>query len=268
MSSKGIFTALSGAMAQSQRLDSVANNIANVNTNAFKKDRQVFNEYLTTYEKMPDVIQVPRIPASIESFYHMQGGDKSYVNSSGTYTDFTQGQLKATGTPLDLGLEGAGFFEVLTPQGVRLTRNGSFQVDGLGRLVTREGHPVLSAGLGEDPEDRFIQLNSHNVTISDNGDIYEGGGLVGRLSLVDVANQEALQKVGSSMFTLRENYEPELIAAPQAQVRQGFIEGSNVNIVEEMTNMIQANRIFESTQKAMKAFDDMDGKLVNEVPKT
>ena len=76
MSNKGIFTALSGAVAQSSRLDTLSNNIANVNTPGFKRDEQVFKEYLSAYEKAPDVIQVPKIPASIESFYDMQGGDR------------------------------------------------------------------------------------------------------------------------------------------------------------------------------------------------
>ena len=78
MSTKGVYTAVSGAMAQSSRLDTIANNLANANTTAFKKDRQVFNEYLTAYEKMPDTMEVPRVPASVESFYDMNGGDKSF----------------------------------------------------------------------------------------------------------------------------------------------------------------------------------------------
>src|ERR1700722_13837892 len=139
MSSKGIYSAVSGAMAQNSRLDTIANNLANVNTSSFKKDRQVFSEYLSAYEKAPDVIQVPRVPASIESFYDMQGGDTAYVNPAVTYTNFEQGALKPTGSPLDLALEGKGFFEVLTPQGVRWTRNGALQIDASGRLVTKEG---------------------------------------------------------------------------------------------------------------------------------
>ena len=82
MSNKGIYTALSGAIAQSQRLDTIANNIANSNTTSFKKDAQTFREYVTAYEKTPDVINVPKIPASIESFYDMQGGDRGYVDSA------------------------------------------------------------------------------------------------------------------------------------------------------------------------------------------
>src|SRR4051812_7394543 len=182
MSSKGIYTAVSGAMAQSSRLDTIANNIANANTTGFKKDKQIFNEYLTSYEKMPDTMEVPRVPASVESFYDMNGGDKSYVDSAGTYTTFSQGLLKSTGSTLDVAIEGKGFFEVLTPQGVRWTRNGSFSVDGTGRLVNKEGFPVLRDGNG-DPLQRVVQLSDRNITITDRGDLYQGDNQAGRLSV-------------------------------------------------------------------------------------
>src|SRR3954465_15402012 len=109
MSTKGVYTALSGAIAQSERLDTIANNIANVNTPGFKKDKQIFQEYLTANEKPPALMNVPKVPASIESFYDMQGGDKSFVDSKGTFTDHTQGSVKHTGNKFDLALEGKGF---------------------------------------------------------------------------------------------------------------------------------------------------------------
>ncbi len=266
MSNKGIFTALSGAMAQSQRLDTIANNIANSNTNAYKKDKQVFQEYLTANEKLPDVIQAPRIPASIESFYDLQAGDRGYVNSTGTYTDHSQGNLRATGNTLDVGLDGRGYFEVMTPRGVRFTRSGGFKISSQGVLVTKQGYPVLKAG-AQDPEQRTIKINSRNLTISYGGDIYEGGEFNSKLSVVDVADADAMKKEGQSMYTLKQNYGAQLIPATETQVHQGFVESSNVNIVEEMTDMIQASRSFESTQKAIKAFDMLNGKLVNEVGK-
>lgn len=266
MSSKGIFTALSGAMAQSQRLDTIANNIANSNTAAFKKDNQTFYEYLSAAEKPPDVIQVPRVPASIESFYDLQGADRGYVDSSGTYTDFSQGQLKPTGNNLDLALDGRGFFEVLTPQGLRFTRNGQFKIDSNGSLVTKEGYQVLRDGT-QDPAQRKITLSGRNFTVSASGEVYDGGNLVSKISVVDVANPDNLQKVGGSMYALKANANETPGSAPEAQVQQGFIELSNVNIVDEMTDMISASRTFEAAQKAMKAYDQMDEKLVNQVPK-
>jgi flagellar basal-body rod protein FlgF len=267
MSSKGIYSAVSGAMAQASRLDTIANNIANVNTSGFKKDRQVFSEYLSTYERPNDVMNVPRVPASIESFYDMQGGDNAYVNPAGTYTNFDQGSLRSTGNPLDVAIEGKGFFEVMSPQGLRWTRSGSLQVDGNGRLVTKDGFPILREGQG-DPAQRTINVSSANLTISKAGDIFDGGNVTGRIAVVNFTNPDELQKVGNSMYALKGNArETAPVPASEARVQQGFVENSNVNVVEEMTDMITANRVFEATQHVIKAHDQMDEKLINNVGK-
>jgi flagellar basal-body rod protein FlgF len=270
MSTKGVYSALSGALAQSLKLDTIANNLANVNTPAFKRDQQVFNEYLTANEKPPEVIQVPRVPSSIESFYDMQGGDKSFVDTKGTFTDFSQGTLKATGNTLDVAIDGKGFFEVATPSGVRLTRSGNFTMDGNGQLVTKDGFPVLkSAEAGADPASRTIRFDSSGpITIADNGDITQGTQTLAKLSLVDVKNPDSLQKTGNMLYGFKANMAPEMTNLESPNLRQGFVEGSNVNIVHEMTEMIQTNRIFESTQKAIGAYDSMADKLVNVVGKT
>ena len=269
MSSKGIFAALSGALAQEKRLDTLSNNIANANTTGFKKDRQVFNEYLTANERPPDIIQVPKIPATTESFFNNQGGDRGYVDASGTYTDHSQGALKKTGNVMDVAIEGKGFFEVLTPQGVRYSRNGHMKIDGQGRMVTREGHPVLSEGIGQDPAQRIIRLNGvRNLTISAAGEVYQNGELSGRLSVVEFPNTDALQKQGNSLYAKKELYDGAAIPAQNFELHQGFAELSNVNIVKEMTDMIAATRAFESNQKAIKAYDKMDERLVNDVPRT
>lgn len=267
---KGVYTALSGAMAQSTKLDTIANNLANVNTPAFKRDQQIFQEYLTANEKPPEVIQVPRDVASIESFYNMQGGDKSYVDTKGTFTDYSQGGLKPTGNTFDVAIDGKGFFEVATPGGIRLTRAGNFTLDGNGQLVTKEGHPVLSAAEpGADPAARIIRLQATGpLTINDSGDVFQGTENIGRLSLVDVKNPDSLQKMGSSYYGFKPNMAPEIENVPRPSMKQGFLETSNVNIVQEMTDMISTNRVFESTQKAISAYDSMAEKLVNTVGNT
>ncbi len=270
MSVKGVYTALSGAMAQSLQMDTIANNIANVNTPGFKKDTQVFNEYLTANEKEQTGMPVPRIPASIESFYDMQGGDQSFVDSKGTFTDFSQGSLKRSGNPLDMAIDGDGFFEVATPDGVKLTRAGNFTMDGNGRLVTHEGHFVLSAGgEGADPASRAITLDGNQMlTVNDRGDIFQGTELVSRVSVVTVPDRDALQKMGNSLYGFKAGHNPEIQNKENASIRSGFIETSNVNVVQEMTDMIKTQRIFESTQKAISAYDSMNDKLVNVVGKT
>ncbi len=267
--SKGIFTAVSGAMAQSAKLDTVANNLANVNTPGFKRDAQLFREYLTSYEKEPGMNGLPRIPASIESFYDMQGGDKSFVDLAGTSTDFSQGAIKQTGNPFDLAIDGTGFFEVLTPAGPRLTRTGALTIDAEGTLVTKQGYPILrDGGLGQDPATRLIKIEGNrNITFSTVGELFENGESIGRLSVLNVNNLDALQKTGNGLFTFRENINPELTVATDVKVNQGFLEGSNVNLIKEMTDMITATRVFESTQKAIQAYDQMNEKVVNDVPK-
>lgn len=267
--SKGIFTAVSGAIAQSEKLDTIANNLANVNTPGFKRDQQVFKEYLTAYEKEPSTITVPRVPASIESFYDMQGGDKAYVDSAGTYTNFEQGSLRVTGNKFDLAIEGDGLFEVSTPQGVRYTRAGDFTVNNEGTLVTKQGFPVLKdGGEGAPAAGREIKFNmaQAEISIGADGTISDGQNILGKVALTKFANKDALRKVGANMYMLKENLDAQR-APCEAKVSQGMLEGSNVNIVREMTDMIAATRVFESTQKAIQAYDSMNGKAVNEIPK-
>ncbi len=271
MSVKGVYTALSGSIAQSQKLDTIANNIANVNTPAFKKDQMVFQEYLTSFEKDPPLMQVPKVPGSIDSFYHMNGADQSFVDAKGSFTDFTQGGLKHTGNAFDVAIDGVGFFEVATPQGVKLTRAGSFNLDGNGQLVTKQGYPVLrNADAGVDPAERVIRLTpgAGNLTITDTGDLVQGEQNIGRLALVTVTDRDSLQKTGDSLYSFKQNSTPEVQTVAIPSLKQGYLEMSNVNIVQEMTNMIQTHRVFESTQKAISAYDQMTDKLVNIVGKT
>lgn len=266
MSAKGIYAALSGAMAQSQRLDTIANNLANADTTGFKKDGQIFSEYVTANEKYPNTLTVPRVTATIDSFYDMQGADRSYVDSKGTFSDLSQGALKNTGNNLDVAIEGNGFFEVQTPSGVQLTRNGAFKLDSQGRLVNSEGFPILKAGAGP-AAGRTIQLTNNNVTIGYTGEMFDGANPIGKLSVVTVDNQDALQKVGSTLYTLKPNFNLTTHPASEFKLHQGFLEMSNVNVVDEMTKMIQASRTFEADRNAIRAFDQMDDKLVNVVPK-
>lgn len=267
MSTKGIFTAVSGAVAQSERLDTIANNMANVNTPAYKKDQQIFQEYLTSYEKQQDVIESPKVPANIESFYNMNGGDKSYVDVAGTFVNFKQGAMKPTNNRMDVGIEGKAFFEVLTPQGIRYTRNGALTFDQQGTLTTKQGYPILSRGTG-DPQNRQLRLQvGEDFQITPDGDVYQNQNLVGKMSLLNFNNPQALQKQGASLYKLNDTIVTAITPSNEYRLHQGYLEASNVNIVQEMTDMIQTTRTFESTQKAIQAYDKMEQLLVNEIPK-
>lgn len=270
MSFKGIYAALSGAMAQTQKIDTIANNIANVNTTGFKKDTQTFKEYLTAFEKEPNVNTVPREPASMEHIYNMNGSDKSFVDSAGTYTNFEQGSLKRTGGKLDVAIDGEGFFEVQSGGSTKLTRAGNFTIDGNGQLVTKDGAAVLLESNGEEgAEGRTIQFSGQKQAyISDGGEVFDGEQKLGRISLVKVANPESLQKVGSNYYEYKPNMNPEISKVNFPNLKQGYLETSNVNVIQEMTDMIMAQRVFEGTQKAMQAYDQMEDKAVNQVGNT
>lgn len=269
MADKGIFTAVSGAMAQNAKLETISNNLANASTPGFKRDQMVFQEYLTSYEKEPAVLRVPRVPASVESFYDMNGGDKSYVDTAGSYTDFTQGALKSTGNGLDLALEGDGVFEILTPQGIQFTRSGNFTLDSEGRLVTPQGYFVLLEGdpIMSDPEARVISTNGQVVSVGDQGEFQLGDQFLGRLSILQFEQPDSLSKVGGGRYVLKDGYDPAAGRIRPVAVHQGFIEQSNVNLVREMTDLLSTTRVFESTQKAIQAYDQMKGKLISEIPK-
>jgi flagellar basal-body rod protein FlgF len=273
MSFKGIYAALSGSLAQSLKIDTIANNIANVNTTGFKKDQQTFGEYLTSIEKQQQNAMSAKTSNSLDSVYNINGTDKSFVDSTGTYTNFEQGSLKHTGGKLDIAIDGEGFFEVETPQGIRLTRAGNFTVSGDGQLVNKDGHAVVVTSVESESSEenvgntaQFSQGSQPHIT--DNGDVYDGQKKIGRLSIVKVENPDSLQKIGNNNYDFKPNMNSEKSQIQYASLKQGYLETSNVNIVAEMTDMIMAQRVFEGTQKAIQAYDQMEDKLINQVGNT
>jgi flagellar basal-body rod protein FlgG len=144
----GIWTSVSGAASQAQAVDIISNNLANADTPAFKKDAAEFKEYLSVKERENGVQDIPRGPIKDKEFYPLDGRDQSFVIVDGTFTNFKQGNLRVTNSPLDVAMDGPGFLEVSTPNGVRYTRQGSLKLAMDGRLVTNEGYPVLSSQPG------------------------------------------------------------------------------------------------------------------------
>ena len=268
--SKALWPAVSGAMARDQQVEVISNNLANVNTNGFKKDGVDFKEYLSKNEKMVDLGEdIPRSPIKDKDLYPLDGRDQSFVIVNGSHTSFKTGAMKVTDNPLDVALNGPGFFEVSTPNGVRYTRAGEFKLAPDGRLVTSEGHPVLAAGnAAVDPASRVISLAGRegNVHINDSGEIYMNDELVAKLSVVEFTDMKSVRKVGGLNF---ENKNPQNapIVAENTTTKQGMVETSNVNPVEEMSNLIRANRMFEEDLKAMKTVNEMLQKEANEIGK-
>jgi len=280
-------------------VDVVANNLANADTVGFKKDEPAFREYLSTLERDKEGLEVPRKQFQDKDFYPLDGKDQAFVINDGTYTSFRQGHLKVTQSPLDVALDGSGFLEVNTPSGIRYTRQGSLKMATDGRLVTSEGYPVLSSQPGglaaatpatpaqlsqgglstqggvaagqsvQDPAvaSRFVNVRDRGpITITEQGEIFAGEDRLGKLSVVEFVDARKLRKAAGQLF---ENPDPQNTRRdlPSTVVHQGMLETSNVNPVEEMTRLIQANRLFEQDLKAMKTHSELMGREANDIGK-
>ncbi|PIE70199.1 MAG: flagellar hook-basal body protein [Deltaproteobacteria bacterium] len=174
--------------------------------------------------------------------------------------DQRQGDVCKTENPLDLAIEGPGFFRVQTDQGVRLTRNGNFRLDTAGQLVTQTGDPVLGdAGP--------ILINGDMVTIAADGRVAVDGQAVGTLSLVDVPEPQRMKTAGDAYF-IYEGDPAEMTPAGAATIRQGTLERPNFSVVGEMTRMIEVHRMYETIQKMIQSFDEIDSKVINDVGRT
>jgi flagellar basal-body rod protein FlgF len=276
---KNIWVPLSGQIAQQRKVETIANNIANANTAGFKKDEIVFKEHLTALtEKGLTDIDIPREDWSPDDFYRSQGAENAYVKIDGTYTIHEQGALVPTGNKFDFALNGKGFFEVMTPTGVRYTRNGSFTLDKDGFLVTNKGYRILSKlnqaeqearelASADEIQNRFINLGeAKKVSISRNGDVFTENGQLTSLSIVEFKDLHAIKKQGHSLYINNavDNINRENI---QTAVNQGFIEQSNVNAIKEMSELIRAHRQFDNIQKAISTYDSISGRAVNDIAK-
>ncbi len=275
-----LWVPLSGAIAQQKNVETIANNVANVNTPGFKKDQAVFRQYLTDVEKANQQdVNLPRKEWKPEDFYRTEGKEDTFVQVDGVYTVQEQGQLTPTGNHFDLALNGPGFLEVLTPNGVRFTRNGSLSINAQGQLVTTQGFPLLRKDnppivdeetgkltLATPPEQRTITVGGTKFSVTHDGQIFTDQEKIGDLSVVEFNELKDLEKEGNSLYK-NERLQNLKIGEVKTSVNQGFVEQSNVNAVTEMSNLINANRNFESIQRVIKTYDSMSQKAVNEISK-
>ena len=269
---KNIWVPLSGQIAQQRKVETIANNIANANTAGFKKDRLAFKEHLTALTKTPEDLDMPTGDWKPDDFYRSQGAENAFVKVDGSYTDFEQGALNPTNNAFDLALNGKGFFEVLTPGGIRFSRGGALTLNAQGELSTAQGYKVLAKLDPEatnilTPEERVIKLPmGEKISVSREGDIYNGSGKVANLSVVEFKDLDAVRKEGHALFM---NNDPENIERVKVStsVNQGFIEGSNVNAIKEMSELINAHRHFDNIQKAINTYDAISSKIANDIAK-
>jgi flagellar basal-body rod protein FlgF len=213
-----------------RELDIVANNIANLNTTGFKADGAVFSEYLHSASSSADIGPL--------------GRRMSFVQDSMTWHDMSQGGLQQTGSPLDVAIEGDAFLVVQTPRGERFTRNGAFQVNAQGQLVTSAGDQVLGDGgpIVFGATDRDIIINPDGTIRVREGTSNVDSGR-GRLRLVSFANPQRLVKDGASTFMAPDGLQQQP-PAQNVRIAQGSLEKSNVRSVVEMTRMIELTRAY------------------------
>jgi len=242
----GVLIGLSRMMALGRELEVVSNNIANINTTGYKADSAIFQEFLSPGADHGD----------------FQGGDRrlSYVHDRATWHDFSPGTIKLTGNPLDVAVEGDVFFVVQTPRGVRYTRNGAFQLNSTGTLVTNEGYEVQGDGGAIQ-----LQVNDNQIAIAEDGTIrvHEGAdnksdALRGKLQLVRFDQAALLQKDGSSLFVAPAGAQSQAPQAPQRwRVVQGGLEQSNVRGVVEMSRMMEITRSYTAIAGLLQQHSDM-----------
>lgn len=249
---RGLYTSASGMLGESYRTDQLANDLANVNTNGYKRDQAVFRTFpqmlLSRMGEQP-TLSLPHgeIPVPMNRPQRI-GSLGTGVQLERIYTNTQAGPLAQTGNTLDFAIAGDGYFVVQTPAGQRLTRDGAFQINAQGTLVTYDGFPVLGT---QGP----IQVQGKMV-VEEDGTVLSDNQLVDRLLIVGATE---ITKQGNNLFT------GNLAPAGEYRICQGFIEKSNVNSIRSMVELIEATRAYEANQKAIWAQDETLGKAIAEV---
>jgi flagellar basal-body rod protein FlgF len=243
-----VYVGLSKQIVLQRRLDIIANNIANSDTSGFKVESLQENED-------------PQAPAST------LGGPQpvKFVVPGGVVRDFSQGALRRTDSPMDVAIDGRGFFTIQTPAGPRYTRDGRFRTDDSGRLVTQSGSPVLDDGGAE----ITIPPEKGAVSISPDGTMTQttskGTERLAKLGVVTFSNLSTLEKVGDNLLQNTSNQTP--TPATDVKLRQGMLEDSNVNPILEITRMIEVSRAYEQISKMIDSQGTLSTQAVNQLGK-
>ncbi len=242
---QGYYDLTSNMITQNRNMNIISNNMTNVSTPGYKEDRLMQStfrdEMIYRYEREDSAARTP-----VGTVSRMNIADERV-------TDYTEGGIRETGAPMDVGLTGRGFFEIQTDNGNVYTRNGSFNLDDNGYLVL----PGFGRVLGTNGP---IQLTTDNIVIDKQGNITNEGGtqVFGTLRVVDFADYGQLTKVTGGVF--RANAQPQ--AAQGVTVTQRYLEDSNVNMAEEMTRMMSGQRVLQSSAQLLKMYDQLMAKMV------
>jgi flagellar basal-body rod protein FlgF len=250
----GLYAVVSGSLVQERRLEVLTHNLANVTTTGFKADVPLFEVVSSSPSTLvPGAFPVRGIaPTSPVPFVQ-----EAHVTLTGVKADLSPGELHHTGNPLDVAINGQGWFSVQTPQGIRHTRNGSFTLNNQGELVTHDGWPVMG-------NNGPITIQGSNVKISPQGVLSVDGQEVDQLKILQVSEESALQKAEGSLFAVKPGATANE-AGPELDLKQGYVELSNVNPIKGMTALIDAMRAYESYQKVLQTWSETTARAVNDV---
>ncbi|MBR7118371.1 MAG: flagellar hook-basal body protein [Helicobacteraceae bacterium] len=261
----GFYDATGGMVTQFNRLDVISNNLANANTNAFKRDDVVIGDFMRLYEETKQELPLENHTRESSKFLNRTLNRVPIVVEE--YSDMSIGSFHRTENPLDLALSNQNaFFAIQTPNGVRYTRDGAFSLNNDGILVTKQGYFVLSSAGIDESGTININLSSNNIEVSKDGNIYvrelnraDVGETepIGAIAVVNFINPKYLKKVGNNLYELpAERLHERQNINNSNVILSGFIEKCNINPVEEMTALISANRLVDMYSKVMKTYQD------------
>jgi flagellar basal-body rod protein FlgG len=251
---RALYTAASGMNAQQANIDNIAHNLANANTSGFKRSRVEFEDLVYDQTRVPGTPTSPvgEAPIGLETGLG--------VRAVATARDFARGNLRSTSGPLDLAIEGDGFFQVQLPSGeIAYTRSGSFHLDSGGQIVTSEGYP-LEPGITIPENATATSISKEGlVSVSVAGE--SASQQVGTIEIATFNNPAGLRAIGGNLFLPSSASGEPAQGTPGGDARgtlaQGFVEDSNVSVVEEMINMILGQRAYEANSRVVKAADEM-----------
>lgn len=244
---RGLYTAAAGMLSGLLRHETIVHNLANVRTIGYKADRATLTDF-------PSLL-LTRINAGEPGPEIGRAG--TGVSLAALTTDLSNGPMKLTSNQFDFAVAGEGFFRVQTPDGVRYTRDGRFHRDIDGRLITGEGYLVLGAN-------GSITLPEGELTATPNGQLFVNDTLVEQLSLARFDDPANLIKDGDTTFTTR-GQEPQLMAATETHVYQGYLEDSNVDTSQAVTEMMSVLRAYQASQRLVQFQDQINGQTVSDL---
>ena len=249
----GLYSVVAASAVQEQKMEIFTNNLVNSNTLGFKEDRPVFSSVLGS------AMEGDKINSSKEKSQVTDNaiGEVYYPVLKEIVTNFSHGDMMHTGNPLDVAIEGDGYFLVKTPDGIRYTRKGSFSKNNKDQLITQEGYPVL----GKKGE---IKVSGKEFSVDGNGDILIDGAKADSFKIVDFPLPRSLKKESDLLFV---PIDPNTKESQPADFKlfQGFLESSNVKVVKEMVYVMETLRMDETYQKVIQSFDAIDTKAANEI---